>query len=137
MACCAATLLLTSRLRAQTFTTLHSFTAINPNTYANSDGANPVAGLILSGNTLYGTTVYGGSSGSGTVFSLSLPVTPPQLTIISFGAKVILTWPTNATGFTLLSAPTLTTTFTNILAARSPYTNAITGSQQFFRLASP
>src|SRR5437762_12855732 len=71
MACCAATLLLTSRLRAQTFTTLHSFTAINPNTYANSDGANPVAGLILSGNTLYGTTVYGGSSGNGTVFNVN------------------------------------------------------------------
>jgi uncharacterized repeat protein (TIGR03803 family) len=36
--------------------------------------------LILSGNTLYGTARNGGSSGKGTVFSLSLPP-PPQLTL--------------------------------------------------------
>src|ERR1019366_3476272 len=62
-----------------TFTNLHSFTAF-PNpiyNYANSDGANP-DGLILSGNTLYGISSQGGSSGYGTVFSLSLPP-PPQL----------------------------------------------------------
>src|SRR5438105_3212698 len=35
---------------AQTFTTLHSFLGYP------SDGANPHAGLILSGNTLYGAT---------------------------------------------------------------------------------
>ncbi len=57
------------------FTTLHSFTASYGSypVYTNSDGANPYAGLILSGNTLYGTTYKGGSSGRGTVFSLSLP----------------------------------------------------------------
>src|SRR5439155_7669597 len=44
----------------------------------NSDGANPFGGLILSGNTLYGTATYGGSSGRGTVFSLSLSLSPPQ-----------------------------------------------------------
>jgi uncharacterized repeat protein (TIGR03803 family) len=49
------------------FTNLHSF---NPSLA--SDGANPYAGLILSGNTLYGTASVGGSSGQGTVFSLSL-----------------------------------------------------------------
>src|ERR1035437_3537741 len=48
---------------AQTFTTLHSFNG--------SDGANPRAGLILSGNTLYGTAQYGGSSAGGTVFAVS------------------------------------------------------------------
>ncbi len=62
-----------------------------------SDGSTPYAGLILSGNTLYGTTCYGGSSGKGTVFSLSLPV--PQLKIIRSGTNVIMTWPTNAAGF--------------------------------------
>jgi uncharacterized repeat protein (TIGR03803 family) len=36
-----------------------------------SDGANPAARLLLSGNTLYGTAENGGDSGSGTVFSLS------------------------------------------------------------------
>jgi len=45
------------------FTTLHGFTG-------GSDGGDPQAGLILSGNTLYGTTYMGGNSGNGTVFSI-------------------------------------------------------------------
>jgi uncharacterized repeat protein (TIGR03803 family) len=53
------------------FTVLHSFTAFNGNDVTNSDGANPSAGLILSGNTLYGTARGGGSSGNGTVFALN------------------------------------------------------------------
>ena len=52
------------------FTTLHSFTALNDLT--NSDGAEPQAGLILSGDILYGTTSKGGSSGKGTVFALNI-----------------------------------------------------------------
>src|SRR6266853_4852097 len=47
------------------FTILHSFTSTN------SDGAVPQAGLILSGNTLYGTATGGGSFGGGTVFALN------------------------------------------------------------------
>jgi uncharacterized repeat protein (TIGR03803 family) len=35
------------------------------------DGANPVAGLVLSGGTLYGTTYSGGANGYGTVFSIN------------------------------------------------------------------
>jgi uncharacterized repeat protein (TIGR03803 family) len=46
------------------FTNIYTFTG-------NSDGANPVARLLLSGSTLYGTTLYGGDSIYGTVFSLS------------------------------------------------------------------
>jgi uncharacterized repeat protein (TIGR03803 family) len=38
--------------------------------YTNSDGAQPLAGLALGGDTLYGTTLQGGTSGKGTVFSL-------------------------------------------------------------------
>ena len=49
------------RMTAQTFTNLHSFTG-------GSDGANPQAGLILLGNTLYGTAPVGGNLGKGTVF---------------------------------------------------------------------
>src|SRR6266446_1694376 len=56
-------------LRAQTFTILHSFTALNGNT--NSDGALPQTGLILSGNALYGTASYGGSSSNGAVFTVN------------------------------------------------------------------
>jgi uncharacterized repeat protein (TIGR03803 family) len=55
------------------FTILYSFTAVPayPGPYINSDGAAPQAGLILSGNTLYGTAGSGGSSGKGTVFKLN------------------------------------------------------------------
>ena len=50
------------------FTNLHSFTTVL--NYINSDGAQPQAGLILSGNTLYGTDFLGGSSGYGAVFAV-------------------------------------------------------------------
>src|SRR6478672_6037423 len=53
---------------------LHSFTETRTNSsgaYTNSDGANPVGGLFISGDTLYGTTFYGGSSGYGTVFAVN------------------------------------------------------------------
>src|SRR6266571_3785249 len=61
------------RVTAQTFTTLHSFTARSTNSsgaYTNSDGAYP-AGLIVSGATLYGTASQGGTSGNGTVFRVN------------------------------------------------------------------
>jgi uncharacterized repeat protein (TIGR03803 family) len=53
------------------FAVLHTFTATDPETLANSDGANPSASLFLSGNTLYGTAFDGGSAGSGTVFAVN------------------------------------------------------------------
>ena len=156
------------RVMAQTFTTLHSFTGGNGTVFAvntdgtgftnlhsftalsnpfgsgtNSDGANPYAGLILSGITLYGTALNGGGSGAGTVFSLNTDGTGftnlhsfnsgsaggypyaglilsgntlygttssgwgtvfslsfrPQLTIVASGPNVILTWPTHVAGF--------------------------------------
>jgi uncharacterized repeat protein (TIGR03803 family) len=62
-------LLLAGHVAAQTFTTLHNFTA-NPRGF-NGDGNTPRAGLILSGNTLYGTAYGGGGSGSGTVFKVN------------------------------------------------------------------
>lgn len=56
------------------FTNLHSFAAGSgsfPYSYINSDGAGPGAKMILSGNTLYGTTEKGGASGYGTVFRVN------------------------------------------------------------------
>jgi uncharacterized repeat protein (TIGR03803 family) len=50
-------------VEAQVFTTLHSFTGSN-------DGYYP-SGLVLSGNTLYGTAAVGGSGGNGTVFKVN------------------------------------------------------------------
>jgi uncharacterized repeat protein (TIGR03803 family) len=59
-----------------TGTNLHVIHTLAPATGANaswpgtnSDGINPI-GLVLSGNTLYGVTTFGGTNGYGTVFSL-------------------------------------------------------------------
>jgi uncharacterized repeat protein (TIGR03803 family) len=51
------------------FTNLYSFT---PNVAGtNSDGATPWNGIILAGNTLYGTASRGGTWGNGTVFAMN------------------------------------------------------------------
>jgi uncharacterized repeat protein (TIGR03803 family) len=66
-------LILAGRAMAQTFTTLHNFTAGSgsfPNV-TNSDGASPLGQLLLSGDTLYGAALSGGSSGNGTVFKIN------------------------------------------------------------------
>ena len=134
------------RVTAQPLTTLHGFTALGVYPYqTNSDGATPHAGLIttVSGNTLYGTAAYGGSSGSGTVFSLSLPV-PPQLAIIPVVGSVILTWPTDFTGYTLQSSTNLgssavwTTNLPSpvVVNGQNAVTNPIFGAQEYFRLMS-
>ena len=59
------------------YTNLYSFTQLR-NTLpsglgdnTNSDGAYPVASLIVSGSMLYGTTSEGGTGGNGTVFALN------------------------------------------------------------------
>ena len=127
------------------FTVLHSFTAASGANSTNSDGASPQARLILSGNTLYGTTYKGGSSGDGTVFSLSFP--PPQLHLIPSGPYVILTWPTNYAGFSYSGYALESTTnlVSPVWATNSPapvvvngqntVTNPFSGTQQFFRLS--
>jgi uncharacterized repeat protein (TIGR03803 family) len=112
------------------FTTLHAFKG-------GSEGAGPSAGLMLMGNTLYGTASSAGSFGSGTVFSLSFPL--PQLSITLSGTDLVLSWPTNIagfdyTGYMLQSAPASTGTFTNLPGATNPCTKPITGAQEYFRL---
>jgi len=116
------------------FTNLHSFTTTSGFSSTNSDGAYPQAGLILSGNTLYGIARLGGSSGEGTIFSLSLPLPPPPtLGFAQSGNEFILSWPTNA-AFSLQSAPFVTGAYTNLPGATSPYTNSMTEPQRYFRL---
>ena len=120
------------------FKTLYSFTG-----GTNSDGAIPGARLILSDNTLYGTTAKGGSAAAGTVFSISLPVVPPRLIITPVGENVVLSWPTNATGFTLQSTTNLISPVGWAAVPSAPVvvnglntvTNLITSRQQFFRLS--
>ena len=59
------------------FKTLYNFSsgtgsaASVPSFYTNSDGANPVCGLVLSGNTLYGVASNGGTNGLGTIFAIT------------------------------------------------------------------
>lgn len=108
------------------FTTLYNFSGGN-------DGATPFDGLLLSDNTLYGTTSSGGSGGNGTVFALSLG--PIPLNIGSAGANVVLSW--GNPSFVLESAPEVTGPYTPVSGATSPYTNTISASQQFFRLQQP
>jgi uncharacterized repeat protein (TIGR03803 family) len=124
------------------FTNLHNLNGSWNGVGYGSDGANSHAGLILSGNTLYGTASGGGSSGSGAVFSLSLPP-PPQLTIVPSGANVILTWPANNAGFTLQSttnlvAPAVWSTVSSgpiVIGGQNLVINPVSGTQQFFRLS--
>jgi uncharacterized repeat protein (TIGR03803 family) len=69
-------------------TILHGFTVTAANSsgvQTNSDGSSPGAGLVLSGNTLYGTANSGGSSGSGTVFAVN-PTSPSFTNLHSFTA---------------------------------------------------
>jgi len=42
-----------------------------PSSLTNSDGANPIAGLVLSSNRLYGVMSRGGNRGSGTIFAVN------------------------------------------------------------------
>jgi uncharacterized repeat protein (TIGR03803 family) len=58
-------------INGPTATTVHDFSATNGPSFSNSDGANPVSVLSLSGNTLYGTTEFGGTNGNGTIFAVN------------------------------------------------------------------
>ena len=130
------------------FVTLYSFTAGNSvavgAVVTNSDGAFPSGGLVLSGNKLYGTTRTGGSSGNGTIFSISFAA---QLSIARSGANVVLSWPTNYAGFdytgyilqstTNLASPVWTSNLPApvLVNGQLIITNPISGMQQFFRLS--
>jgi uncharacterized repeat protein (TIGR03803 family) len=59
-------LMLACRVTAQTnFTVLHTFTG------SSTDGSNPLAGLIISGNTLYGVADDSGAYDSGALFAVN------------------------------------------------------------------
>jgi uncharacterized repeat protein (TIGR03803 family) len=116
------------------FSSLHSFVP-------SSDGARPNDGLLVSGDTLYGTASVAGSAGtgSGTVFSLS---PPPRVAIVHTGTNVILRWPTNFTGFTLqfttnlVSPATWATnpTLPVVVSGQYTVTNPISVTRRFYRL---
>ena len=130
------------------FTNLHRFTATagaQGGYGVNSDGGYPVGGLILISNTLFGTTHMGGTSGNGTIFTLSFT---PQLSSILSGPDLVLTWPAHYagldyTGYTLQTTAELGSSMvwsTNspdpvVLNGQCTVTNPISGTQRFFRLS--
>jgi uncharacterized repeat protein (TIGR03803 family) len=61
------------------FKTLYSFEMLNPTNGTNSDGAFPVAGLLVVANSLYGTTFSGGPGSAGTVFALPIATSPATI----------------------------------------------------------
>jgi len=132
------------------FTTVYEFSSTFPpdappdfTAGKNVDGAYPVNCLLLTSNTLYGTTVYGGTWGFGTAFSLSFL---PQLSGCCSASNMVLSWPTNYFGFdtsgfilrstTNLASPVWRTNFPTPLLVNGRYTvtNPITAAQQFFSL---
>ncbi|HLX72634.1 MAG TPA: choice-of-anchor tandem repeat GloVer-containing protein [Verrucomicrobiae bacterium] len=120
------------------FRTLYAFTGGN-------DGANPKGALTLGGNVLYGATTTGGAGvNAGAIFSYTLPVVVPvTLSIARSGTNVILTWPTNASGYTLQSSVQLgaAASWSNVSPAAvvvgglEAVTNRISGSRGFYRLS--
>jgi len=71
------------------FLVRHTFTALTGVNSTNSDGGYPAAGLVLAGNTLYGTTDAGGSSGFGTLFNFSSTPVPLVVTTTSLPALAV------------------------------------------------
>jgi len=124
------------------FTNLYNFTEPDPNTFTNIDGGIPLAGLILSGSTLYGTTSADGTANLGTVYGLNVTLpSAPLLTIFRSGTNMVLTWPTGAVGFNLEFATNLVSPVwnTNLPAAvvintNNAVTNGISGTRKFYRL---
>lgn len=122
-------------------TTLVSFNQTN--------GAYPEAQLIQGNDdNLYGTTTLGGDlslnsgSGAGSVFRIVMPQAMPTLSIAQSANQLVLSWPTNAVGFTLQSNSDLSLSTNWVDSADTPaivahqyvLTNTISGAAGFYRL---
>ena len=93
------------------FTNLYDFSALVNNT--NSDGNFPLSGLVLGGDTLYGTTIYGAPGGEGTLFKIN----------------------TNGLGFTNIYSFN-TGSFTNIFDGIDPVSSLILSGNTLYGTAS-
>lgn len=110
--------------------------------FSGSNGKTPEIGLVQDrdGN-LYGTTYSGGAYGAGTIFRLVMP-RPPTLSIACRESEIVLSWPTNAVGFSLQSSSDLSSpanwmdsTDTPVVTANLyTVTNTVSGGAQFYRL---
>jgi hypothetical protein len=107
---------------------------------------NTVNALAVSGSDLYAGGYFGTAGGKVSPYiaraSLVTLPTLPMATVIFSGANVILTWSSNATGFTLQSTtnlipPVVWTTNSPapiVVNGQNTVTNLIFGPQKFFRL---
>jgi hypothetical protein len=104
-------------------------------------GSNPSLTLAVVGYSGQGISVAAGTDTASNFSAGLLPVITPLAPIPS-GAKLILTWPISAAGFTLqsttnLASPIWTTSSGVPVIVNGQYTvtNPISGSHQFFRLS--
>jgi uncharacterized protein YegP (UPF0339 family) len=121
---------------AATFKYSAAGTPLWTNLYTSTAGSAGPTGIALDGN---GDAFVTGQAFDGTYnqyFTIEYPAatTLPLVYLQgqSLNQHLVLSW-TNA-GFSLQSAPAVTGTFTNVPGATSPYTNASSLAQQFFRL---
>ena len=119
------------------FTTLHNFTG------SGGEGDYPAAGLVLSGNTIYGTVESGGAANYGAVYNVSLSATnSPRLDITTSGSNIVIAWPLDATGYTLQSSTNLSFSSAwqavsfapQVVNGQQTVTIPVSGSQVFYRL---
>jgi uncharacterized repeat protein (TIGR03803 family) len=93
---------------------------------SNPDPADPIAGPLLSGNVVYGTTTQGGSVSGGTVFRLDLPA--PVITGVQLAGPIVALNATNGMpgrAYALLTSDDVT----RGLAQWTPLlTNTVSGS---------
>jgi uncharacterized repeat protein (TIGR03803 family) len=123
---------------------LHSFTAGSGPSLTNYDGASPRCDLVISGNTLYGTTERGGNDSWGTAFAVSWGGPAPRLAIRSSADNVILTWQQSdtfrlesTTALALLGSWSAVTQAATTNAGEISVTVPRSGATKFFRLKSP
>ena len=137
--------LLAGSLGAQSVYTPYTFTTLaGPDSFGSADGTGSAARFYYP----YGVA----TDSSGNVYvadglnsTIRKGFLPPQLTILLSGVPpggIVLTWSTNAVGFTLQSTTNLLSPaawVTNspapvVIAGQNTVTNPITGPQQFYRL---
>jgi CTP:phosphocholine cytidylyltransferase-like protein len=106
----------------------------------NGTGNGRDSGISIAVDHSNNVIVTGDSVGSGgdydfdyaTIKYSRISLSPIALNFQTAGNQMVLSWANAAFG--LQSAPAVTGTFTNISGAASPFTNPISGGQQFFRL---
>jgi uncharacterized repeat protein (TIGR03803 family) len=115
----------------QIYTNGTGYTDLPSNTNPNVT-ANPGLVTVGTDGNIYGVSYSGGVDNAGFVYGINLVAAPVPLNIQLTGHSVILSW--TAPSLLLYAAPTVTSPFTKINGATSPYTNVISGSQQYFQI---